>query len=184
MPNWAFGDVVVTGTRKAVTSFAERFVSEHEPKTIPGKRHFGRSFLDDDRAYVMDVIRDRFEGKRHDEQASVPITVSFANSANACLIFRYPVVKPEDCISLSDACKEDHVSVHIHTFLFDEGSEEDITCTADGELHYDGYSMYRMKCSHCGEEQSVSRLEKLEEAECSECGEKGLVMMEDDEHGT
>ena len=105
MPNWAFGDVVVTGIRKAVTSFAERFVSEHEPKTIPGKRHFGRSFLDDDRAYVLDVIRDRFEGLGDEEQASVSITVSFANSANACLIFRYPVVKPEDCISLSDACK-------------------------------------------------------------------------------
>ena len=68
MPNWAFGDVVVTGTRKAVTSFAERFVSEHEPKTIPGKRYFGRSFLDDDRAYVMDLIQDRFEGLGDEEQ--------------------------------------------------------------------------------------------------------------------
>ena len=49
---------------------------------------------------------------------------------------------------------------------------------ADIEKHF------FVKCPHCGEEQSVSRLEKLEEAECSECGEKGLVMMEDDEHGT
>ena len=73
------------------------------------------------------------------------------------------------------------MSVYIHTFLFDEGSEEDITCTADGEIHYDGYSMYRMKCSHCGEEQSVSRLERIEEAEC---GGKGLVMMEDEDYGT
>lgn len=184
MPNWAFGDVVVTGTKKAVTSFYERFVSEYEPKTFPGKRHFGRSFLDDSREYVEETIRDRFVGVGTDEQSAVPITVSFANSAESCLISRYPKVDPKHCISLADACKEDGVSVHIHTFLFDEGSEEDITCTAEGVLTYDGYSMYRMKCPKCGEEQSVSRLEKREEAECSECGEKGLVMMEVEEHGT
>ena len=44
MPNWAFGDVDVTGTKAAVTSFSERFIFKEEPRTTPGKRIFGRSF--------------------------------------------------------------------------------------------------------------------------------------------
>ena len=45
MPNWAFGYVNVTGTRDGIKSFIERFVSEDDPSTIPGKRFFARSFI-------------------------------------------------------------------------------------------------------------------------------------------
>lgn len=46
MPNWAFGYVNVTGTRDGIKSFIERFVSEDDPSTIPGKRFFARSFME------------------------------------------------------------------------------------------------------------------------------------------
>lgn len=76
---------------------------------------------------------------------------------------------------------EDQVDVHIHTYLFDEGFEEDINCTASGELEHDGYDMIRAKCRSCGEEQSVARDEDLSEAVCCECGELGLERLKEDE---
>lgn len=53
MPNWAFGYVNVTGTRDGIKSFIERFVSEDDPSTIPGKRFFARSFSRKDRHSLM-----------------------------------------------------------------------------------------------------------------------------------
>ena len=44
MPNWAFGNVKVTGTREGVKSFVERFISSDDQSTVPGKRFFARSF--------------------------------------------------------------------------------------------------------------------------------------------
>lgn len=40
MPNWAFGNVKVTGTREGVKSFVERFISSDDQSTVPGKRFF------------------------------------------------------------------------------------------------------------------------------------------------
>ena len=53
MPNWAFGYVNVTGTRDGIKSFIERFVSEDDPSTIPGKRFFARSFIQSKRQAFM-----------------------------------------------------------------------------------------------------------------------------------
>jgi len=181
MPNWAFGEVEVTGTKRAIISFSERFISKDEPKTIPGKRYFGRSYHDDYRNHVLSGIEVEFKSKAPEERATVTLSVSFAWSADSCLISRYPKTDPDNCISLQDACMEDQVDVHIHTYLFDEGFEEDINCTASGELEHDGYDMIRAKCRSCGEEQSVARDEDLSEAVCCECGELGLERLKEDE---
>ena len=34
MPNWATGTVTVTGTKEAIASFVERFVSEDEKRDV------------------------------------------------------------------------------------------------------------------------------------------------------
>ena len=57
MPNWAFGYVNVTGTRDGIKSFIERFVSEDDPSTIPGKRFFARSFIQSKRQAFIDEER-------------------------------------------------------------------------------------------------------------------------------
>ena len=54
MPNWAFGNVKVTGTREGITSFIERFVSEDEPSTVAGQRFFARSFIHEKRQELID----------------------------------------------------------------------------------------------------------------------------------
>lgn len=63
MPNWAFGYVNVTGTRDGIKSFIERFVSEDDPSTIPGKRFFARSFIQSKRqAFIQDLLYSSFAG--------------------------------------------------------------------------------------------------------------------------
>ena len=57
MPNWAFGYVNVTGTRDGIKSFIERFVSEDDPSTIPGKRFFARSLGQFTRNYTQTTKR-------------------------------------------------------------------------------------------------------------------------------
>ena len=182
MPNWAFGEVDVTGTQAAVTAFSERFIFKEEPRTTPGKRIFGRSFHDDTRKHIQRAIETEFRGRAADEEGTVQLSVSFAWSADSCLISRYPTVDPAGCISLLDACKEDQVSVHIHTFLFDEGAEEEILCSPDGQLDHDVFEMVQAKCPHCGEVQSISTVLDLAEAFCEECGHQGLeATTEEDE---
>jgi len=174
MPNWAFGDVDVTGTKAAVTEFSKRFIFQEEPRTTPGKRFFGRSFHDDSHKHVESVIDAEFQNRSEEEEGTVQLSISFAWSADSCLISRYPISEPENCISLPDACKEDHVSVHIHTFLFDEGAEEELFCSSDGQLEHDVFGMVQAQCPRCGEVQSVSTVLDLEDAYCFECSHQGL----------
>ena len=65
MPNWAFGYVNVTGTRDGIKSFIERFVSEDDPSTIPGKRFFARSFIQSKRqAFIDEAMKEFSEPKQ------------------------------------------------------------------------------------------------------------------------
>lgn len=64
MPNWAFGYVNVTGTRDGIKSFIERFVSEDDPSTIPGKRFFARSFIQSKRQAFIDEAIPLFSVER------------------------------------------------------------------------------------------------------------------------
>ena len=63
MPNWAFGNVKVTGTREGVKSFVERFISSDDQSTVPGKRFFARSFSEQKREQSVKDAMEEFEGK-------------------------------------------------------------------------------------------------------------------------
>ena len=45
MPNWAFGEVSITGTEMGIQSFLQRFLQPSEPYAVEGKKYFARSFL-------------------------------------------------------------------------------------------------------------------------------------------
>lgn len=89
MPNWAFGYVNVTGTRDGIKSFIERFVSEDDPSTIPGKRFFARSFIQSKRQAFIDEAMKEFSEPAVDAKASYSFVASFAWSAYSCLIGGY-----------------------------------------------------------------------------------------------
>ena len=115
MPNWAFGYVNVTGTRDGIKSFIERFVSEDDPSTIPGKRYFARSFISSKRQEFIDEAMSEFSEPAVDAKASYSFVASFAWSAYSCLIAGYPQNFHSECLTLSEACAEDGVSVTIQT---------------------------------------------------------------------
>ena len=171
MPNWAMGDVTVTGTRDGITSFISRFVTEDDPRTIPGKRFFARSFLDDRRPSVTDEIP---EPATADEQITYTFPVSFAWSAYSCVVSGYPERNQEECITLKEACIEDQVEVRITTIEYGMCLEEEIQCTAAGELEVSERSLRQARCPSCGEIQSVGSFDELSEVECSECYRTGL----------
>lgn len=81
MPNWAFGYVNVTGTRDGIKSFIERFVSEDDPSTIPGKRFFARSFIQSKRQAFIDEAMKEFSEPAVDAKASYSFVASVAWSA-------------------------------------------------------------------------------------------------------
>ena len=115
MPYWAFGFVNVTGTRDGIKSFIERFVSEDDPSTIPSKRFFARSFIQSKRqAFIEEAMKD-FSEPAVDAKASYSFVASFAWSAYSCLIGGYPQNSPSECLTLSEACAEEGVSVMIQT---------------------------------------------------------------------
>lgn len=175
MPNWATGCVTVTGKKESIASFIERFVSNDEPSTIEGKKYFARSFLEDYRGNVIEEIP---EPKSADELVTHTFPVSFAWSAYSCVISGYPERFDSICITLSEACAIDGVDVQIQTIEYGMCFEEDIRCTATGELEHSAKDLRQVKCPACGEMQSISSFEEPEDCCCCECGEDGLVLVE------
>ena len=180
MPNWAFGNVKVTGTREGITSFIERFVSEDEPSTVAGKRFFARSFIHEKRQELIDEAMAEFENKALEDTAEYTFVAMFAWSAYSCLIDGYPQQNKEECITLVDACVEDHVSVEIHSTETGMCFEEEITCDESGDLFNSESDLSRCKCRNCDEISHFGSFEDLEEAECPECGECGFDRCEEE----
>ena len=180
MPNWAFGNVKVTGTREGITSLIERFVSEDAPSTVAGNSFFARRFIHEKRQELIDEAMAEFENKAPEDTAEYTFVAMFAWSAYSCLIDGYPQQNKEECITLVDACVEDHVSVEIHSAETGMCFEEEITCDESGDLFNSESDLSRCKCRNCGEISHFGSFEDLEEAECPECGECGFDRCEEE----
>ncbi|MDO4177453.1 MAG: hypothetical protein Q4D99_08305 [Bacillota bacterium] len=170
MPNWACGTVEVTGTRMGIKSFLERFITNDEPSTLPGKKFFARSFLGEKRQELMREAEECFRTQDAKEIGTMVIYPDFAWSAYSCLIDGYPQRAPE-CITLTDACKEDGVTVRIRTAEHGMCFEEDISCNRNGDLSSVCKDLQTVRCKSCGNTQSLASFEDIEEVECYECGE-------------
>lgn len=99
MPNWACGTVEVTGTRMGIKSFLERFITNDEPSTLPGKKFFARSFLGEKRQELMREAEECFRTQDAKEIGTMNIHPDFAWSAYSCLIDGYRKhqrLRPED----------------------------------------------------------------------------------------
>lgn len=175
MPNWATGTVTVTGTKEAIASFVERFVSEDEERTIPGKKYFARSFLEDKRGQVIGEIPNPEPGT---DTVTFTFPVSFAWSAYCCIISGYPEKFQDECLTLVEACLQDHVLVQIQTIEYGMCFEEDMTCTEDGVLLHISKDLIEVKCPICGNIQSIGSIEEPNDSYCWECGHEGLVLVE------
>ena len=86
----------------------------------------------------------------------------------------YPQHHAEACLTLGDACVEDHVSVKVRTSETGLCFEECITCDLNGNIDYEEHDLSKFKCSKCGEVTHLSSFEDPDEQECPNCGEVGL----------
>jgi DNA-directed RNA polymerase subunit RPC12/RpoP len=180
MPNWAFGNVKVTGTRKGVKSFIERFISDDDPSTVPGKRFFARSFMNEKRQACIDNAMKMFDGLPAEAKAECALDIEFAWSAYTCLIVGYPQRNDKECITLSEACAEDQVSVVIQTSEPGMCFEEHITGDEEGTVIHEERDLSTYKCRHCGETMSLASFEDPEDQDCPECGECGFDRCEEE----
>lgn len=98
-------------------------------------------------------------------------------AANAAI---YPQRNDAECITLSEACMEDHVAVEIRSTETGMCFEEHVTCDEDGNLNHAERDLSRCKCRNCGEISLFGSFEDLDDAECSECGECGFDRCEEE----
>lgn len=180
MPNWAFGEVKVTGNREGIKSFLERFISDDESPTVPGKRYFARSFTEESREQSIKDAMDQFNGKADDATAEYSFLVMFAWSVWSCMIEGYPQRNEKECITLGEACVEDHVSVEIRSTETGMCFEEHVTCDGNGNLNHTERDLSCCKCRNCGEISHFGSFEDLDDAECPECGECGFDRCEEE----
>lgn len=92
----------------------------------------------------------------------------------------YPQRNDAECITLSEACMEDHVAVEIRSTETGMCFEEHVTCDEDGNLNHAERDLSRCKCRNCGEISLFGSFEDLDDAECSECGERGFDRCEEE----
>ena len=96
------------------------------------------------------------------------------------MIDGYPQRNDAECITLSEACMEDHVAVEIRSTETGMCFEEHVTCDEDGNLNHAERDLSRCKCRNCGEISYFGSFENLDDAECSECGECGFDRCEEE----
>ena len=177
MPNWAYGSVSITGTKQNIFMFANRFICEDDednPTQLRKQKFFARSFVQSPRQVVHDDIEIIFSDIPANIVGEFPLDVEFAWSAHCCLIDGYPQKFPTECITLVDACKEDHVSVEIIT---EEGGmcfEEYITCDEHGHMTSESKELVQYECPNCGTMMGIASFIDTNGYSCYECGECGL----------
>jgi hypothetical protein len=181
MPNWAWGTVEATGTREAVLAFSKRFIVSDEPNTCQGVKFFARSFMNMKRSEVEQEIKATFHGMSPDKEYTHVFNVDFAWSACSCLVNGYPQDARDKCVTLKDACMEDHVDVDIRTKEPGMWFEEAIHCNRGGDLQSSVQDLKCARCKNCGEKESIASYEDIDDLECSECGGMDFEMCEEGE---
>jgi hypothetical protein len=176
MPNWACGTVSITGTRFCVHKFANRFihVDDADNDSKQGSRYFARSFSSFTRVGVAEEIESLFDGPPETE-ATFCLPIDFAWSAYSCLIDGYPQECPEQCITLSEACQADWVSVEIQTCEPGMYFEEAILCDKSGIVDAQSRELSTCICPNCGASDAYPSFADLDEYECLECGAIGMT---------
>lgn len=172
MPNWACGSVSVSGTRENVKKFAGRFIYKDEVniKTAEHGRFFARSFIWQKKQHALMEVDIQFRHQEEHTENTCMFSVDFAWSAMSCLMDGYPQKDP-NCITLSDACVEDQVSVEIETEEGGMGFEEYIFCDKDGSVSSNCEDMPSFECQSCHSTMSIPSYGDLDDYECCECGE-------------
>lgn len=173
MPNWCIGTTIITGEKRNIRNFLDRFLSYDEDNEEKPKKYFARSFITNTIAKEKENLNNELKDYKEKDICEYNLVVDYAWSGYLCLIDNYPQIYKDKCISLKDACIEDKVDVKILTEEPGMCFEEFITCDKKGNINYDYFDMPTYKCKNCGNEQCESRDTDFDELECYECGTIG-----------
>jgi len=167
MPNWANGTVSVSGKPKDIQKFCQYFIfQEDDGNESMNKKYFARSFYWDSwENFKKEILTG--EG--------ATFNIDFAWSVTSCLIDGYPTRDlKNECITLSEACKECNVYVEIEAEEGGIGFEEHIEVDEKGELVCDSCEdMPSYKCKMCGESMLIASSRDPSDEECWNCDEIG-----------
>jgi ribosomal protein S27E len=170
--------VSITGAKRNVLKFAQRFIYEREGDDYPDVPFFAKSVAHTTRSEAIEEIEEIFRAITEEIELTATLYVGFAWSAHDCLI-NISTQKYPECIALMDACIQDSVAVEIKAVEETSGFEESIYCGKDGKLDSQMFDMQKVACEHCGTENTVPSFSKASECECSECGEKLITDSEE-----
>ena len=173
MPNWCIGTTIITGEKRNIRNFLDRFLSYDEDNEEKPKKYFARSFITNTIAKEKENLNNELKNYKEKDICEYNLVVDYAWSGYLCLIYNYPQIYKDRCISLKDACIEDNVDVKILTEEPGMCFEEVITCNKKGNINYECLDMPTYKCKNCGNEQCESRNTDFDELECYECGTIG-----------
>jgi predicted RNA-binding Zn-ribbon protein involved in translation (DUF1610 family) len=170
MPNWAFGDVTVTGDADNIQEFVKHFLYEDKDAEPP---YFARSFSTENYSVIQDQLAAEMEDASDPDHMSFCMVIEFAWSAYSCLVDGYPQESKGECLTLEQACQEHQVTVEIRASEDGLAFSEHYICTPAGFELDESKDYERFVCSKCGEEQSISPFSELDSEECWECGAYG-----------
>ena len=180
MPNWACGTVSITGPKQNILKFTDRFIYADQADSGKNQEHpyFARSFSSFTRSGVNDEIEALFPDCPPESEETFCLPISFAWSAYSCLIDGYPQDFEEECITLSDACRLDGVSVKIQTDEPGMCFEEEIYCNKNGNVDAQSRELTVQICPRCGAVNSFPSFADSDMCVCIDCGEIGLKQPE------
>ena len=174
MPNWCVGTTIITGEKRNIRNFLDRFLSYDEDNEEKPKKYFARSFIDSSYKDIFENFEIDTNQSKESDIMNYVIYVSFAWSAYGCLVEGYPQKYQDTCIDLETACKLDDVEMEIYTEEEGIGFEEHIICNRYGEIiKNECIDMLRYECVSCGNTQLFPRQES--EYCCIDCGKEGIA---------
>lgn len=171
MPNWAYGRVSVSGTKKNIINFVNRFIfsdADDCHKTVDVHKCFYRSFIEGKQENVHKEINQCFKESADDLERIYIFPASFAWGAICCII-RENIQDFTKYIDLADACKEDQVSVEIETVEYGNAFEESIRCDKNGDCSYEAHNLLPCTCRICSGIEGTSSCTDLDDNKSPMC---------------
>lgn len=168
-------DFIVLSAVSIANAFGGPYREQREAMYLERSKKYSTSELEVLAQMLAEVVDEMEQNPDQDT-----FLIMFAWSVWSCMIEGYPQRNDAECITLSEACMEDHVAVEIRSTETGMCFEEHVTCDEDGNLNHAERDLSRCKCRNCGEISLFGSFEDLDDAECSECGERGFDRCEEE----
>lgn len=173
-------DFIVLSAVSIANAFGGPYREQREAMYLERSKKYSTSELEVLAQMLAEVVDEMEQNPDQDMLGELFMALGLANEWKGQFFTPYPQRNDAECITLSEACMEDHVAVEIRSTETGMCFEEHVTCDEDGNLNHAERDLSRCKCRNCGEISLFGSFEDLDDAECSECGERGFDRCEEE----